>query len=73
MRDRVLIVDYGSQFTQLIARRIREKHVFCEVVPPWVETSRVQEDPPAALVLSGGPGSVSESMAESFNREILDL
>ncbi len=35
--ERVVIVDYGSQYTQLIARRVREQHVYCEVVPPWVE------------------------------------
>jgi GMP synthase (glutamine-hydrolysing) len=72
-RERVLIVDYGSQYTQLIARRIREFHVYCEVVPPWIETERVRDDPPSAIVLSGGPGNVSESIAESFNRELLDL
>ncbi len=71
--ERVLIVDYGSQYTQLIARRIREHHVYCEVVPPWVETKRVREARPGALVLSGGPGSVVKTGAPELNEELLDL
>jgi GMP synthase (glutamine-hydrolysing) len=72
-RECVLIVDYGSQYTQLIARRIREQHVYCEVVPPWVETARVREIAPAALVLSGGPASVMGEGAPELNEELLDL
>ena len=45
-RELVLIVDYGSQYTQLIARAVREQRVYCEIVPPWVETERVREAAP---------------------------
>ena len=69
----VLIVDYGSQYTQLIARGVREQHVYCEIVPPWVETERVREAAPRALILSGGPASVTEAVAPRINAEILDL
>jgi GMP synthase (glutamine-hydrolysing) len=72
-RECVLIVDYGSQYTQLIARRIREQHVYCEVVPAWVETPRVREIAPSALVLSGGPASVMGEGAPELNEELLDL
>jgi GMP synthase (glutamine-hydrolysing) len=72
-RELALIVDYGSQTTQLIARRIREQHVYCEIVPPWVETARVREARPAALVLSGSPASVNEADAPRINEEIFDL
>ncbi|TDJ06591.1 MAG: glutamine-hydrolyzing GMP synthase [Deltaproteobacteria bacterium] len=71
--ESVIIVDYGSQYTQLIARRIREQHVYCEIVPPWVETARVRSAQPRALVLSGGPASVMQEGAPQFNEEILDL
>ena len=71
--ERVVIVDYGSQYTQLIARRVREQHVYCEVVPPWVETEEVRRARPAALILSGGPASVTHEDAPPFNEEILEL
>ena len=69
----VLIVDYGSQYTQLIARRVRECHVYCEVVPPWIETEEVRRLAPSALILSGGPASVLHAEAPQMNEEILDL
>src|SRR6516165_2353811 len=57
-RDTILVIDFGSQYSRLIARRIRECHVYCEVVPhdmPWEQIWRLQ---PRGLVLSGGPASV---------------
>ena len=71
--ERVVVVDYGSQYTQLIARRIRERHVYCEVVPPWVETETVRGLAPQALILSGGPASVLAEGSPRINEEILDL
>ena len=53
----VLIVDFGSQYTRLLARRVRELEVFCEIVPPSVDAGRVAEFAPEAVILSGGPGS----------------
>jgi GMP synthase (glutamine-hydrolysing) len=54
--DKVAVVDYGSQYTQLIARRIREAHVYSEVFSPDVPLARLAEH--QAIVLSGGPASV---------------
>lgn len=54
----ILIVDYGSQYTQLIARRIREQQVFCRIVPPKDLTSELLEEKPKGIILSGGPASV---------------
>jgi GMP synthase (glutamine-hydrolysing) len=71
--ESVVIVDFGSQYTQLIARRIREQHVYCEVVPPWVDTARVRALAPRAIVLSGGPASVTRADAPRVNEELLDL
>jgi len=54
----VLILDFGSQFTQLIARRVRESHVYCEIHPCHVPLEQVRALAPAAIILSGGPDSV---------------
>ena len=58
MTDRVLILDFGSQFTQLIARRVRENGVYCEIFPCTVDPSRIAEFGAKAVILSGGPASV---------------
>ncbi|GHD49890.1 GMP synthase [glutamine-hydrolyzing] [Thalassobaculum fulvum] len=58
MTDRVLILDFGSQFTQLIARRVRENGVYCEIYPCTVDPSRIADFGADALILSGGPASV---------------
>jgi GMP synthase (glutamine-hydrolysing) len=71
--DRILILDYGSQYTQLIARRIREKHVYCEIQPPSFGLERVREWRPAGIILSGGPSSVLDSGAPDVDPGIVDL
>jgi GMP synthase (glutamine-hydrolysing) len=58
--DRILILDFGSQYTQLIARRVREAHVYCEIYPYDVEVEEIQSFSPKAIILSGGPESVTE-------------
>ncbi len=72
-RDRILIFDFGSQYTQLIARRIREHHVYCEIHPPTMTAAEVAAWRPAGLVLSGGPSSVLDDDAPSLDPAILDL
>ena len=59
MSDRILILDFGSQVTQLIARRLREAGVYCEIFPFNVETQRIRDFAPRGIVLSGGPASVT--------------
>jgi GMP synthase (glutamine-hydrolysing) len=71
--DLVLILDYGSQYTQLIARRIRESHVYCEIHPCTIALSRVREIAPRAIVLSGGPASVYAENAPSSDPALFDL
>jgi GMP synthase (glutamine-hydrolysing) len=54
-RPSVLILDYGSQYTQLIARRVRESQVYCEILPGTATLDEVTARAPSALILSGGP------------------
>ena len=73
MHDRVLILDYGSQFTQLIARSIREAHVYCEIHPPTLSADRIREWGPKGIVLSGGPSSVYGEEGPALDPGILEL
>jgi GMP synthase (glutamine-hydrolysing) len=69
----ILILDFGSQYTQLIARRIREQAVYCEVLPCTVALTTVRALAPAGIVLSGGPSSVYETDAPTISPEIFEL
>ncbi len=71
--DRILILDYGSQFTQLIARRVREAHVYSEIHRPDRDAAWVREWAPKGIILSGGPNSVYEPGAPSLDPAILEL
>ena len=61
MSDRILIIDFGSQVTQLIARRVRESGVYCEIVPYNKADAVLDAFAPNAIILSGGPASVTLS------------
>ena len=58
--DHILILDFGSQVTQLIARRVRESGVYCEVWPYTADDARIRAFAPRGIILSGGPSSVTE-------------
>jgi len=64
----VLVLDFGSQYTQLIARRVREAHVYCQVHPFDLSIERIKELDPRAVILSGGPASVYDSDAPNVDR-----
>ena len=72
-RDRILILDFGSQYTQLIARRVREQSVYCEIHPHSLTLDEVQAWKPAGVILSGGPSSVLDPDAPGLAPEILEL
>jgi GMP synthase (glutamine-hydrolysing) len=72
-RSFVLILDFGSQYTQLIARRIREQHVYCEIQPCTIGMDRIRELAPHAVVLSGGPASVFEEGAPRVDPGVFEL
>ena len=59
--NKILILDFGSQYTQLIARRVRELNVYCEILPYDVDIKRIQTFSPISIILSGGPNSVYEN------------
>jgi GMP synthase (glutamine-hydrolysing) len=68
----VVILDYGSQYTQLIARRVRESHVYSIVLPSDVKLDRIQALKPGAIILSGGPSSVYDTGAPQLPTGLLD-
>lgn len=71
--NRVIIIDYGSQFTQLIARRVREAGVYSEIRSCHAGFDDLQANRPAAIILSGGPASVTDKDAPGLDLELLDL
>ena len=71
--DKVLVLDFGSQYTQLIARKVRELGVFSEIFPFDVPLSRIIKENPKAIILSGGPSSVYEEKAPLVTGKIFSL
>ena len=71
--DEVLVLDFGGQYSQLIARRVRECGVFAELLPHHVPLEEVTRRRPKALILSGGPASVYAEGAPKLHRELLEL
>lgn len=69
----VLVVDFGAQYAQLIARRVREANVYSEIVPHSISAAEVRALDPAAIILSGGPASVYEQGSPKLDPKILDL
>jgi len=72
-REGILVVDFGSQYVQLIARRVRENRVRSVVEPPAISVERIKEIDPRGIILSGGPSSVYDKDAPGLDRRILDL
>jgi len=72
VQDGIAILDYGSQYSQLIARRVREADVYCELIPHDVDPSRVTAFRPRGFILSGGPASVYEPDAPKLPQWVLD-
>ena len=71
--ERILIVDFGSQLTQLIARRVREAGVYSEIVPYQQAEKALSRDGLRGIILSGGPSSVYEPNAPRCDPKIFDL
>ena len=69
----ILIIDFGSQYNQLIARRVRECRVYCQIEPPDVSVDAVKNLNPEGIILSGGPASIYEKNSPKIDPAILDL
>jgi GMP synthase (glutamine-hydrolysing) len=72
-QDTVLDIDFGSQYSQLIARRVREAKVYCELVPGTISAAEIQRRNPRGLIFSGGPASVFEPGAPHPDPAVYDL
>ena len=70
MKDKILILDFGSQYTQLIARRVRELGVFSEIQPFHYGLNKILADPPAGIILSGGPASTPAPGAPRVDKKL---
>ncbi len=73
MTDTVLVVDFGAQYARLIARRVREAHVYSEIVAPSITVEEIKARQPKGIIFSGGPKSVYETPAPSIDPAIYDL
>lgn len=73
MHERIVILDFGSQYTQLIARRVRESGVFSEIYPCTVDVAEIARMKPRGIILSGGPSSVYDDDAPQLNPSFLAL
>ena len=72
-KELVLIMDFGGQYNQLIARRVREANVYCEVVPYSLHIDKVREKNPSAIIFTGGPASVLDEKAPVCDLEVFEL
>src|SRR5487761_438860 len=72
-QDTILVLDFGSQYSQLIARRVREAKVYCELVPGTISAEEIRRRDPRGIIFSGGPASVFESGAPHPDPALYDL
>jgi GMP synthase (glutamine-hydrolysing) len=72
LKGSILILDFGSQYTQLIARRVREQHVYCEIHPFHLPLEQVRQMDPAGIILSGGPASIYDKGAPAGDPALLE-
>ena len=73
LAHKILIIDFGSQYTKWIARRVREHNIYSQIVPHDITLREVEAAKPAAIILSGGPSSVFEENALIIDPKILNL
>lgn len=71
--EKVIVLDFGGQYNQLIARRVRECNVYCEVLPYTTDIEKIKAEKPIGIIFTGGPNSVYEENAPTYSKEIFEL
>ena len=71
--ETILVLDFGGQYNQLIARRVRENHVYAEVHPYTIPLSKIKEMDPKGIILTGGPNSVYDAKSPTYSKELFEL
>ncbi|MFW5958117.1 MAG: glutamine-hydrolyzing GMP synthase [Desulfosalsimonas sp.] len=69
----IIVIDFGSQYNQLIARRVREQNIYCQIEPPGIEIGRLKALKPEGIILSGGPASIYEKNSPRTSSEIFEM
>ncbi|MDX1372855.1 MAG: GMP synthase (glutamine-hydrolyzing), partial [Nitrososphaeraceae archaeon] len=71
--DKIVILDFGSQYSHLICRRIRDSNVFCEIYPYYISSDKLKNIAPKGIIFSGGPASVYDSNSPKPDKKIFEL
>ena len=72
-KDLVLVIDFGGQYNQLIARRVRECGIYCEIIPYTYTLEKIKEKNPKGIIFTGGPNSVYGENAPKLDKEIFNM
>lgn len=73
MEEKVIIIDFGGQYNQLVARRVRECNVYCEIYSYKTDLNRIKEMRPKGIILTGGPNSCYETDSPTYSKELFEL
>ena len=72
-REKIIVIDFGGQYNQLVARRVRECNVYCEIYSYRTDIEKIKEMNPKGIILTGGPNSVYEEGAATCSKELFEL
>ena len=71
--EKILVLDFGGQYNQLIARRVRDAHIYAEILPYTTDLTKIREQGYKGIIFTGGPNSVYDPASPHYTRNILDL
>lgn len=72
-QEKVIVIDFGGQYNQLVARRVRECNVYCEIYSYKIDIEKIKEMNPKGIILTGGPNSCYEEDSPSYQKELFEL